>query len=58
MNILRKSLALVLSDSDMPDNVTNDEWKFTVMLLNLLEPMRNVTEIIGGKNYSTISQCL
>lgn len=56
MNILRIPLTILLCD--MPENLTNDEWKLTEMLVRLLEPIKDVTEVMSGENYPTISNYL
>lgn len=52
---LRKPLSLILCEKDMPENLSNEEWKFAETLTNILEPMKDVTELMCGETYPTLS---
>lgn len=55
LNILRRPLSLILCDNNMSNNLTTKEQKFTEEIVNLLEPIKQVTDIMCGESFPTIS---
>ena len=55
-SLLETPLNIALSNQNMPENLNPDEWTFLKAITTVLEPMKEVTDLMSGDLYTTMSQ--
>lgn len=52
---LRTAMCIALAERGMPENFTNEEWNVIEAYINVLSPVKQVTTIMEGDKYPTVS---
>lgn len=55
MLLLRIRLSMVLYSNNMPQNLNDNEWELVDSIANVLEPLKEATNIMSGEMYPTLS---
>lgn len=52
---LRRPLGTALAERGTPDNFTNEEWEIIDLYVKVLGPVKQITTIMEGEKYTTLS---